>query len=134
MFANSQVDKGVLVDGEIVAIKRAQTGSLQGTVEFKTEIELLSRVRHKNLVNLVALSGLHQKNLVNLVNLFFFLLFLDIFYIFAVSLIFCRKQLGVMHTTMVAASCFLLFCCSDAASCCFAAMWSWVLMLGCKQK
>ncbi|GAB2227159.1 hypothetical protein Droror1_Dr00008971 [Drosera rotundifolia] len=48
-----KVYKGVLADGEVVAIKRAQAGSLQGTVEFKTEIELLSRVHHKNLVNLV---------------------------------------------------------------------------------
>ncbi|GAB2257712.1 hypothetical protein Droror1_Dr00013872 [Drosera rotundifolia] len=31
-------------DGEVVAIKRAQTGSLQGTVKFKTGIELLSRI------------------------------------------------------------------------------------------
>ncbi|GAB2229625.1 hypothetical protein Drorol1_Dr00013872 [Drosera rotundifolia] len=44
MFGNSQVYKGVLADGEVVAIKRAQTGSLQGTVKFKTGIELLSRI------------------------------------------------------------------------------------------
>lgn len=36
-----------------MAIKRAQLGSLQGALEFKTEIELLSRVHHKNVVNLV---------------------------------------------------------------------------------
>lgn len=45
--------KGVLPDGKIVAIKRAQQGSMQGGLEFKTEIELLSRVHHKNLVGLV---------------------------------------------------------------------------------
>ncbi|KAF2317297.1 hypothetical protein GH714_019651 [Hevea brasiliensis] len=38
---------------KLVAIKRAQRGSLQGNVQFKTEIELLSRVHHKNLVSLV---------------------------------------------------------------------------------
>ena len=37
----------------MVAIKRAQQGSMQGGLEFKTEIELLSRVHHKNLVDLV---------------------------------------------------------------------------------
>lgn len=37
----------------MVAIKRAQQGSMQGALEFKTEIELLSRVHHKNLVDLV---------------------------------------------------------------------------------
>jgi serine/threonine protein kinase len=36
-----------------VAIKRAEYGSKQGAVEFKNEIELLSRVHHKNLVSLI---------------------------------------------------------------------------------
>lgn len=36
-----------------MAIKRAQHGSLQGDQEFKTEIELLSRIHHKNVVSLV---------------------------------------------------------------------------------
>lgn len=48
-----QVYKGTLPDGQTVAIKRAQQGSMQGGLEFKTEIELLSRVHHKNLVGLV---------------------------------------------------------------------------------
>jgi len=48
-----QVYKGFLANGQIVAIKRSQEGSLQGSREFKNEIELLSRVHHKNLVNLV---------------------------------------------------------------------------------
>ena len=48
-----QVYKGILPDGQIIAIKRAQQGSMQGGHEFKTEIELLSRVHHKNLVGLV---------------------------------------------------------------------------------
>jgi hypothetical protein len=44
---------GELEDGQMVAIKRAQEGSLQGAHEFYTEIELLSRVHHRNLVMLV---------------------------------------------------------------------------------
>ncbi|XP_042450235.1 leucine-rich repeat receptor protein kinase HPCA1-like [Zingiber officinale] len=48
-----KVYRGMLPGGQIVAIKRAQQGSTQGAVEFKTEIELLSRVHHKNLVSLV---------------------------------------------------------------------------------
>ncbi|XP_039132061.1 probable leucine-rich repeat receptor-like protein kinase At5g49770 [Dioscorea cayenensis subsp. rotundata] len=48
-----KVYKGQLTNGQVVAIKRAQAGSLQGAAEFKTEIELLSRVHHKNLVGLV---------------------------------------------------------------------------------
>ncbi|KAG1338207.1 putative leucine-rich repeat receptor-like protein kinase [Cocos nucifera] len=48
-----KVYRGMLQNGEIVAIKRAEQGSMQGGVEFKTEIELLSRVHHKNLVGLV---------------------------------------------------------------------------------
>ena len=45
--------KGTLNTGQVVAIKRAQQGSLQGSFEFKTEIELLSRIHHKNVVALV---------------------------------------------------------------------------------
>ncbi|KAJ4834810.1 hypothetical protein Tsubulata_013978, partial [Turnera subulata] len=44
---------GILTSGAKVAIKRAQQGSLQGSAEFKNEIELLSRLHHKNLVSLV---------------------------------------------------------------------------------
>lgn len=43
----------MLSEGHVVAIKRAQQGSMQGGAEFRTEIELLSRVHHKNLVSLV---------------------------------------------------------------------------------
>lgn len=52
LLSSLQVYRGVLPDGQ-VAIKRAQQGSMQGGLEFKTEIELLSRVHHKNLVGLV---------------------------------------------------------------------------------
>lgn len=45
--------KGTIASGQVVAIKRAQQGSLQGALEFKTEIELLSRINHKNVVELV---------------------------------------------------------------------------------
>ncbi|GLU11961.1 hypothetical protein SLE2022_286770 [Rubroshorea leprosula] len=38
-----KVYKGTLADGTIVAIKRAQEGSLQGEKEFLNEIKLLSR-------------------------------------------------------------------------------------------
>lgn len=47
------VYKGILADGKYVAIKRADEGSLQGSKEFYNEIQLLSRLRHKNLVSLV---------------------------------------------------------------------------------
>ncbi|XP_059429385.1 probable LRR receptor-like serine/threonine-protein kinase At1g06840 isoform X2 [Corylus avellana] len=48
-----KVYKGILADGTVVAIKRAQEGSLQGENEFLTEIELLSRLHHRNLVSLI---------------------------------------------------------------------------------
>ncbi|KAI5057338.1 hypothetical protein GOP47_0027353 [Adiantum capillus-veneris] len=48
-----KVYRGILADGMVVAIKRAEEGSLQGAREFYTEIELLSRVHHRNLVSLV---------------------------------------------------------------------------------
>ncbi|CAI8597074.1 unnamed protein product [Vicia faba] len=48
-----KVYKGIISDGTVVAIKRAQEGSLQGEKEFLTEISLLSRLHHRNLVSLV---------------------------------------------------------------------------------
>ncbi|KAH7443701.1 hypothetical protein KP509_02G047200 [Ceratopteris richardii] len=48
-----KVYRGILIDGQQVAIKRAQKDSMQGAAEFKNEIELLSRVHHKNVVGLV---------------------------------------------------------------------------------
>uniref|UniRef100_A0A804N697 non-specific serine/threonine protein kinase n=2 Tax=Zea mays TaxID=4577 RepID=A0A804N697_MAIZE len=48
-----KVYRGTLPSGQLVAVKRCQQGSLQGSLEFRTEIELLSRVHHKNVVSLV---------------------------------------------------------------------------------
>ncbi|XP_062095552.1 probable leucine-rich repeat receptor-like protein kinase At5g49770 isoform X2 [Humulus lupulus] len=48
-----KVYRGNLPTGEMIAIKRATRGSMQGGIEFKTEIELLSTVHHKNLVRLL---------------------------------------------------------------------------------
>ncbi|CAL5340927.1 unnamed protein product [Camellia sinensis] len=48
-----KVYRGTLPTGQLVAVKRAQHGSMQGGIEFKSEIELLSRVHHKNIVSLV---------------------------------------------------------------------------------
>ncbi|EXB36891.1 putative leucine-rich repeat receptor-like protein kinase [Morus notabilis] len=48
-----KVYRGTLATGEVIAVKRLQSESKQGKNEFKTEIELLSRVHHKNLVTLV---------------------------------------------------------------------------------
>ncbi|TKW25150.1 hypothetical protein SEVIR_3G097100v4 [Setaria viridis] len=48
-----KVYRGTLPSGQLVAVKRSEQGSLQGSLEFRTEIELLSRVHHKNVVSLV---------------------------------------------------------------------------------
>ena len=48
-----KVYKGFLESGVKVAIKRAAAESLQGANEFRNEIELLSRVHHRNLVGLI---------------------------------------------------------------------------------
>jgi serine/threonine protein kinase len=53
IFVCSKVYKGTIANGQTAAIKRAQQGSMQGAAEFKNEIELLSRVHHKNLVSLI---------------------------------------------------------------------------------
>lgn len=48
-----KVFKGVLSDGTAVAIKRLTTGGQQGDKEFLVEVEMLSRLHHRNLVKLV---------------------------------------------------------------------------------
>ncbi|KAI5599136.1 hypothetical protein BDE02_02G177800 [Populus trichocarpa] len=48
-----RVYKGVLSDGTAVAIKRLTSGGQQGGKEFLVEVEMLSRLHHRNLVKLV---------------------------------------------------------------------------------
>ncbi|CAH8361168.1 unnamed protein product [Eruca vesicaria subsp. sativa] len=48
-----KVYRGVLSDKTVAAIKRADEGSLQGEKEFLNEIELLTRLHHRNLVSLI---------------------------------------------------------------------------------
>ncbi|KAJ7973070.1 Kinase family protein [Quillaja saponaria] len=48
-----RVFKGVLNDGTAVAIKRLTSGGQQGDKEFLVEVEMLSRLHHRNLVKLV---------------------------------------------------------------------------------
>ncbi|WJZ92371.1 hypothetical protein VitviT2T_011373 [Vitis vinifera] len=58
-----KVYKGILADGTVVAIKRAQQGSLQGEKEFFTEIGLLSRLHHRNLVSLIGYCDEEQEQM-----------------------------------------------------------------------
>ena len=48
-----RVFKGVLSDGTAVAIKKLTSGGHQGDKEFLVEVEMLSRLHHRNLVGLV---------------------------------------------------------------------------------
>ncbi|KAG5092477.1 hypothetical protein AAZX31_18G197800 [Glycine max] len=57
------VYKGILSGETLVAIKRAAEGSLQGKKEFLTEIELLSRLHHRNLVSLIGYCNEEQEQM-----------------------------------------------------------------------
>ncbi|XP_008442432.2 putative serine/threonine-protein kinase isoform X1 [Cucumis melo] len=56
------VYKGVLRDGTNVAIKSLSAESTQGTREFLTEINMISNIRHQNLVQLIGccIEGTHR--------------------------------------------------------------------------
>lgn len=68
-----KVYKGTLANGTVVAIKRAQEGSLQGEKEFLTEIELLSPLHHRNLVSLVGYCDDEGEQVLVIILFFFFM-------------------------------------------------------------
>lgn len=49
------VYKGVLPDGQVVAVKQHKLASSQGDVEFCSEVEVLSCAQHRNVVMLIGL-------------------------------------------------------------------------------
>ena len=57
------VYKGVLPDGEEIAVKRLSQSSAQGVDELKNELALVAKLKHKNLVKLVGVCLEQQERL-----------------------------------------------------------------------
>ncbi|CAL5083322.1 unnamed protein product [Urochloa decumbens] len=57
------VYKGVLPDGDEIAVKRLSKSSTQGVEELKNELALVAKLRHKNLVRLVGVCLEQQERL-----------------------------------------------------------------------
>jgi len=47
------VYKGILNNGNEVAVKQLKVGSAQGEKEFQAEVNIISQIHHRNLVSLV---------------------------------------------------------------------------------
>ena len=57
------VYKGMLSDGQLVAVKQLKEGVIQGEKQFQAEVEIISRVHHRHLVSLVGYCSSQHRRL-----------------------------------------------------------------------
>lgn len=57
MQFNNVIVKGIIKNGDVVAVKRLALTTSKAKADFESEIRLISNIHHKNIIRLLGCSG-----------------------------------------------------------------------------